>query len=626
METQDKTTRLWNISGGMAGLLIFLAILVAVNIIVNQFRLRKDLTEERLYTLSSGTRQVLSKLDRDVTLMFFFNGSSPEIPAPLKGFARQVEDLLKEYEAAGGGRVTVEKYDPKPDSDDEDLAMRYGINPQAVTAGGGMLYLGLVAVSGDMQAAIPLIDPRTEELLEYNITRMLYRVTTVKKPVAGILSSLPVTGAEAPMMPGQPPRSEPPWAPFAELGQDYTVRNLDPSTGKIDDDVDALVVVHPKNLDDKTLFAIDQFVLRGGHLLAFVDPLCAVDQDMAGMSQFGMGGNKGSTLGKLFQAWGLTYEPGKVVADLKAMTPLRNRNNTIENNPYYLSLRRPNMAKDDIVTAPLDSVLMVMAGALGNEASEGLKLTPLIQSSDQAVLADAMMLQFDPNAYKREFQKGHKRYNLAVRLQGKFKTAYPDGAPAVDATNKAAAASLKESAKPGTVVIVADTDMLNNGFCVRDMGFFGLQQPINDNISLFANLLEQLAGSADLIGVRCRGSSQRPFTRVLALQAEAQAKWMEQEQMLEQRLQATQQRMEELQRKKDDKQRFVLSAEQNKELASFREEVLKYKADLKNVRRNLREGIESLGMKVKLINILLVPCLVAAVGLIVGIIRRTSTR
>lgn len=626
METKAKTNRFWKISGGFAGLVIFLVILIAVNIIVGQFRVRKDLTGEKLYTLSDGTRKVLSKVDRDVTLMFFFNSSSPEVPAPLKDFARQVEDLLKEYEVAGGGHVTLEKYDPKPDSDAEDLAMRFGINGQAIPQSGTMIYLGLVAVSADTQAAIPVIDPRAEELLEYNITRMIYRVTTPRKPVVGVLSPLPVMGSTPPMMmPGQRPQRTPPWTAFAELAQDYTLRMVNPTAESIDTDIDTLVVVHPRDISDRTQFAIDQFVLRGGRLLAFVDPLCVMDQNEESMNQYGMGSKRSSSLDKLFSAWGVKYEPGKVLADLGASTPLRGRNNAVENSPLYLSLRGNNMAPGDIVTAPINSALMVMAGAFGNEASDGIKLTPLIRSSDQSVLTDAMMLQFDPNAFKRQFQQGHKSYYLAVRLQGAFKTAFPDGMPAAPGETNQVASSpfLKEAKGDGSVILVADADLLGNDFTVRDIGFFGIAQPINDNISLFANMVEQQAGSSDLIGIRCRGRTQRPFSRVLALAAEAQGKWMQQEQMIEERLRSTQQRMDELQRQKDDKQRFVLSPEQTKELDGFRQEVLKYRADLKKVRRNLREGIETLGMKVKLINILLVPSLVAAAGVLFAVIRRT---
>jgi ABC-type uncharacterized transport system involved in gliding motility auxiliary subunit len=637
MEAKPKTTRFLKLSSSAAGLLVLLAILIAVNVIVGHMRVRKDFTSEKLYTLSDGTRKVLKKLDTDVTLMFFFNSSAPEVPAPIKNFAQQVEDLLREYEGAGGGRVVLEKYDPKPDSDAEDLAQRYGLEGQALPQSGTALYLGLVVIAGERQAAIPMIDPRTEELLEYSITRMIHRVTAVKKPVVGVLSPLPVMGTKAPpyMMPGQPrPPQQPAWAAFRELSQDYDVRTLAPTVDRIDDDIDVLAVVHPKDLSEKTLYALDQFVLRGGRLMAFVDPFCLADTGSAdmGMGQFGMPG-RSSNLDKLFDAWGVKYEAGKVVADLEASTPLRGRNNQIEQSPLYLSLRKGAFAEKDVLTSSLNSMLLVMAGSFGNEAAEGLKLTPLATSSEQSAPTEAMMLQYDPNAFRRQFKSGHQRLNLAARLQGKFKSAFPDGKPKDSETNQvesgsAPAEHLKESKEAGNVILVADADMLNTEFCGQDINFFGYKafQPFNDNISFFANMMEQLAGSADLIGIRCRGRTQRPFTRVLELQAKAQEQWMEQEQELQQRLQATQQRMSELQGQKDEKQRNVISSAQAKELARFREEVLQYKKELKNVRRNLREGIESLGMQVKLLNILLMPALVAVAGIVFFVVRRMRTQ
>ena len=633
METRPHQSRFWKLSGSLAGLITLLVILVAVNVIIGQWRVRKDFTQEKLYTLSDGTRKVLGRLDRDVTLMFFFNSSAPDVPAPLKVFAQQVEDLLKEYELAGGGRVMVEKYDPKPDSDSEDLAQRYGLTGEAVTPTGPVMYLGLVAVSGDQQATIPMIDPRTEDLLEYNITRMIHRITTARKPVVGVMSSLPVMGSgpSPMMMPGQRPPQDPPWAAFRELSQDYEVRIVSPSAESIEHDVDSLVVVHPKDLSDKSLYAIDQFVLRGGHLLAFIDPFCVADPggEVGGMSQYGAP-SRSSTLGVLFDAWGVKYYAGKILADLNASTQLRSRNNTVENSPLYLSLRKGNMAAGDVLTSSIDSVMMVMAGALGNEVADGLKLTPLITSSEQSALADTMMVQFDPGAFRRELKNGRSRYNLAVRLQGKFKTAFPAGQPKTPGeTNQVVSADhLAVSKGTGNVIVVADVDMLYNEFCGRDVNFLGMTgfQPFNQNINLFANMIEQMAGSSDLIGIRCRGRTERPFTRVLELQGQAQAQWLEQEQALEEKLQATQRRMDELQQKKDDKQRFVISPEQQKELAGFRQEVAKYKQELKQVRRNLREGIEALGVKIKFINILAMPLLVVLAGIGLAVGHRVKTR
>lgn len=624
MEKSTIPSRFLKLSGSVTGLILLLVILVAANVMIGRFTLRKDLTAEKLYTLSDGTRQLVKNLDRNVDLMFFFNSSAPEVPGPIKQFARQVEDLLKEYETASEGKIRMVKYDPKPDSDAEDLAQRYGLQGQMLPPVGPMLYLGLVAVSGNQQALLPVVDPRNEETLEYNITRMIHRVANTRKPVVGILSSLPVMGSAPPpyMMPGQPrPTPQPPWAPFRELAQDYQVRTIDPGNPEaIEAGLDSLIVVHPKELSGKMLHAIDQFVLRGGHLVAFVDPFCVVDPGASPeMAQFGgLGGERSSSLGKLFEAWGVTYDPGKVVADLKATTALRGRNNAVEQSAIYLSLRRENLAEKEILTSPVESLMMVMAGAFGDQAAEGLKLTPLIFTSGQSALTEAMMLQYDPSAFRRNFKAGHQPLNLAVRLQGQFKTAFPNGLADAADTNAPASppARLKVSAKEGNVILVADADMLFNDFCVQELNLFGYTgfQPINDNINLFANIVELMAGSSDLIAVRCRGSANRPFTRVLALQANAQERWMEQEQVLEQKLQAAQRRIDELQRQKDEKQRYILSPQQARELEGVRSEVLKYKTELKQVRRNLREDIEALGMKLKAINILLVPLLVAFAG------------
>lgn len=634
MDTKAKTTRFWKLSGSAVGLIVLLVILVAVNVIVGSFRARKDLTQEKLYTLTDGTRKVLGKLDRTVTLMFFYTSSAPDVPGPIKQFAQQVDDLLREYEMAGGGRVVLEKYDPKPDSAEEDLAQRHGLEGQAIPQTGTPLYLGVVATCGDTQASIPVIDPRSEELLEYSLTRLIHRVATAKKPTLGVMSSLPVLGSQVPMMmPGQRQPQEAAWASFRDLQQDYEVRSIPVTADRIDDSVDALMVVHPKDLSEKTLYALDQFVLRGGHLLAFVDPFCVADSASADpMGGFSMP-KRSSDLGRLFEAWGVKYDAGKIVADLQATTPLRGRNNTVEYSPLYLSLRKDNMNKNDVMTSPLNTLMMVMAGAFTDDAADGLKVTPLITTSEQSGLTDAMMAQFDPNAFKRQFKSGLKKLNLAIRVQGKFKTAFPEGAPRDPSgdTNDVASATgahLAQASTDGNVILVADVDMLANDFCVQEMNFLGYSafQPINDNVSLMANMADQVAGSSDLMGIRCRGRTFRPFTRVLELQAQAQERWLAQEQLIEQKLADTEQRMAELQRQKDDKQRFVLSPEQAREIERFKAETLKNKQELKQVRRNLREGIEALGMKVKLINIALVPLLVGLAGIAYWLVRRLKPR
>ncbi|MDD5677913.1 MAG: Gldg family protein [Kiritimatiellae bacterium] len=636
--------QLWKFTGSLIGLLALLAVLIAANILLNRVRARVDLTEEKLYTLSEGTRTVLKSLDGPVTLKFFFSGSSPEVPVPLKNFARQVEDLLKEYELASGGKVLVETYDPEPDSDAEEWAQRYGLAGEQLGIMNFALYMGLVAVKGDTLSALPFLDPRNEAMLEYNITRMIARVANPKKPVVGILSSLPVMGVRAfpYAMPGQPrPKNQPPWVAFQDLNKDYEVRQLPVDVDAIDPDLDVLIAVHPKAISEKTQYAIDQFVLRGGRLLAFIDPMCLADA-MNQEAAMGMA-RPMSDLGRLPAAWGITYDPDQVVADLTASTRVQRGDNVVEDNPMFLTLRNANISGKDIVTSSLESLGLPIAGAFSGTGTEGLSVGSLLVSSEQSALISFFSAQLGGEAVRREFKSGLKRLNLSIRLQGKFKTAFPQGKPkaAPDQEKKDPAESAKEPAKPedttpalkesikaSTVILVADVDMLYDPFAVQEMPIFGQRvfQPLNDNVNFFANALEQLSGSVDLLQIRARGRIERPFDRVQDLQSEAQQRWMMQERTLQEQLAATQTRLESLQSQKDKSQRFILSAEQEQEIAKFKQEQIKTQRELKQVRKNLREGIEELGVKVKVINILAVPVLVCLAGLAFGWRRRQSMR
>ncbi|MBU4212912.1 MAG: Gldg family protein [Verrucomicrobia bacterium] len=631
------TRQFWKFTGSLVGLLALLAILIAVNIILSRVRVRADLTEEKIYTLAEGTRAVLKSLDGPVTLKFFFSGGTAEIPMPLKNFARQVEDLLEEYELASGGKLMVETYNPKPDSDAEEWAQRYGLAGEQLGIMDSTLYLGLVAVKGDTLSVLPFLDPRNERMLEYNITRMIARVANPKKPVVGILSSLPVMGVRSfpYAMPGQPlPKNQPPWVAFQDLNKDYEVRQLPAETDAIDPAIDVLIVVHPKAISEKTQYAIDQFVLRGGRLLAFIDPLCLADA-MNQEAAMGMA-RPMSDLGRLTAAWGITYEPDKVVADLSASTRVQRSDNSVEENPVFLSLRNSNIDGHDMITSSLELLGLPVAGAFSGTGVEGLSVGSLLVSSDQSALISAMAVQMGVEVIRREFKSGGKRLNMAIRLQGKFKTAFPQGKPktAPDGEKKEPAKpedttpALKESAKASTVILVADVDMLYDAFAVQEIPIFGQRvfQPLNDNINFFVNAVEQLSGSADLGQIRARGRFDRPFDRVQELQSEAQQRWMMQERTLQEQLAATKERLESLQSKKDKSQRYILSAEQEQEIAKFKQEQIKTQHELRQVRKNLREGIEELGVKVKVINILAVPVLVCLAGLVFGWYRRQSVK
>ena len=627
----DKQSKTFSrIGTGAAGLAVLLVIIGAANLIISNRRLRVDLTAEKLYTLSDGSRQVLGKLENDVVLKFYFSSSSAEMPMGLKTYANQVQDLLKEYEIAGKGRVSLEAYDPKPDSDSEEWAQRYGIEPQQTSMFGQPVYFGLVAVSGDNEQVIPGFNPRTEATLEYDVTRLITRVAWPEKPVLGVLSSLSVLGApQNPMMMMQ--RRRPPqdqgWAAFQELRKDYTVRELKTDAEEIDADVKTLIVLHPKDLSDKTLFAIDQFVLRGGRLVVCVDPFSVADfeanqQQNPMMMQMGGGGQAGpSTLGKLFDAWGVGFDTSKIVADLSCATKLNGGNGRVEDNPAFLSLGQANMVKGDLLTAQLSSVMMPFAGALSGNTPKELTFTPLITSSkDNACLVDQMNAQFGMSAMRAQLKPDGVQRVLAARLQGTFKTAFPNGVEG-GATN---AAPNHLTSGTSTVMVFGDADFLNDRFCVQMVNslFGSMAQPINDNLTLFGNSVEQYAGREELIGVRSRGEFNRPFSKVDALEVKAMKKWQAEEERLEAALQETQQRLTALQQQKTGTERLILSKEQQSELEQFRKTQAETRKQLKGVRKNLNKEIESLGLTLKVVNIALIPLLVIGLGVFRGIQRK----
>ena len=611
-------------SKGVVGLVLVGAIAASSVVILANLPLRCDMTAERLYTLSNGSKAVLGQLTEDVTLKYYVSSSSAEMPMALKTYAQQVGNLLKEYARAGGGRLVVEEYDPKPDSDAEEWAQRYGVEPQ--TGGnpfGQGVYFGVVAVCGDREETLGVLSPRTESTLEYDLTRLVTRVAWPERPVVGVMTSLPdVLGAKMnPMMMQMGQRPPQGWAAFSELAKDYDVRAVEPDAEKIDDDVKALVVLHAKNLPDKTLYAIDQFVLRGGKLVACVDPLSIKDMQSARAQQNpmmgGMGGDGPSTLGKLFDAWGVKFDEGKIACDLEAATKLNNGQGGVESNPAFLSLGAENMDKGDLIVADLTNVMFPFAGAFTFEKKDmDLAFAPVITTSkENSCATDKMSLQF--GGMKDMVPDGASRI-LAARLSGTFRTAFPKGP---DGTNDVSAAHAEGKS---SVLLFADSDFLADDFCVRMMRtpFGAIPQLVNENLMLFANAMEQFAGREELIGVRSRGASDRPFKVVNELEAEATKKWQAREAAFQEELQQTQQRLSALQKEKKGGERFILSKEQQDEIVKLRKSQAETRKQLKNVRKELTADIDALGLRLKVANIALVPVLVVLFGLLRGYLRR----
>lgn len=611
-------------SKGATALVLVAIIAAAANVVLAKLPLRVDLTAERLYTLSSGSRAVLGKLDTDVTIKYYVSKSASDMPMMLKTYAQQVENLLKEYVRASNGSIVLEAYDPKPDSDAEEWAQRYGVEPQTVNPFGSPIYFGVVAVCGDREETLGVLSPKTESTLEYDLTRLVTRVAWPERPVIGVMTSLSgVLAAPAnPMMMQMGQRPPAGWAAFAELAKDYDVREVATDSKEIDPSVKTLVLLHAKDLSDATLYAIDQFVLRGGKLVACVDPFSIKDMIASRQQQQNpmmaqMGGDGPSTLGKLFDAWGVKFDTGKIACDLAAATKLGNNQGGVEENPAFLSLGAANMKSDDLLVSRLTQVMLPFAGALSFAKKDmALEFEPVIVSStDNSCVVDKMALQF--GGVKDMVPDGSVRI-LAARISGTFKTAFPKGP---DGTNDVSKAITEGKS---AVLVVADSDFLADDFCVRIMKtpFGQIPQLINENLTLFSNIIEQFAGREELIGVRSRGASDRPFKKVDELEAQAMRKWQQKEADLQAELQATQQRLQALQSRKSGNERMILSKEQQDEIIRFRKMQADTSRQLKNVRKELTSGIDSLGLTLKTINIALMPVIVVLFGLLRGWLRK----
>jgi ABC-type uncharacterized transport system involved in gliding motility auxiliary subunit len=628
-----------------AGVVIMAAIVIAFNLVTASMHRRMDLTKEKAYTLSDGTKAILGKLDTPVKIRFYCTQSENATPYTmyLKAYAKKVEDLLSEYRQAAHGKLVIEKYDPQPDSDAEDSARLNGIDAQNLPDG-ERFYLGLAVNQLDANEAIPFLSPDRERQLEYDISRAISRVVTPEKPVVGIMSPLPVFGMEPnPMMEqmGQQPQGQEPWALVNELKGDFTVKRVGMDATKIDDDIKVLVVIHPKDISEPAQYAIDQFVMRGGKLIAFLDASSMVDRNNQNPMMGQMPGG-GSTMDKLLKAWGLQFDTSKVVADRNFMMNTGEEGDTAQEHPVWLALTPEGINSNDIATAELENVWYFSGGAFTGQPVAGLNETVLLHSTPDSQLVDGMTANFSGENVLKEFKPSGNTYALAVRLSGKFKTAFPDGNPSdtkdadekKDDKNKTPEKktdnSLKETKDNNTVVLVGDADMIYDGFALRKINtpFGAMAMAMNGNLNFAQNLVEQLSGDNNLIAVRSRAVLQHPFTRVKKIENEAQARYMDKIKELQDGRDKAAARLSKLQQQKSQNQQYILSPEQQTEIENLKKSEAKINTDLRNVQKDLRRDVVSLQHQVEWINIASMPLAVtlAGVGLAVFKRKRTSAK
>ena len=596
---------------------IFVALVVLSGLLLRGARV--DLTENELYTLSDGTRAILGRIEEPVNLYFFYSEEAAQDIPLVRTYAQRVRELLEEIESAADGMVRLEVVDPVPFSEAEDRAAGFGLQAVPLGSSGESLFFGLAGTnSTDGQVIIPFFQPDKEAFLEYDVAKLIASLAIDDKPVVGLLSTLP-------MGPGLDPATRSVaegWVVHGELDQLFELRTLEPTLTRIDEDVDLVVLVHPKDLSPDALYAIDQFVLRGGRLVVFVDPHSGAEQPPQGMDpSMAMFQGRSSDLETLFAAWGVRFDPTRVVLDAQNALQIQGPQGNVVRHLAILGLGLDDLNQKDVVSAELEALNLATAGWFELTEDATVTLEPLAQTSAavSAVGADRVRFLPDPESLFDDFEPQGEPRVLAARLTGALKTAFPD---------RSGEGHLAESQADASMILVADTDLLTDRMWVQVQPFLGqrLLNAFANNGDFVVNAVDNLVGSAELISVRARASSSRPFGTVDALKRRADDRFRQKEQELQAQLADTERKLQELQTARSDQQSLLLTPEQQAELERFQEEKLRIRKELRQVRRQLDADIESLGATLKFVNIALVPLLITlfALGLLAWRARRRA--
>jgi ABC-type uncharacterized transport system involved in gliding motility auxiliary subunit len=633
------------------GLGLALVLFLAANILARAglSSSRVDLTADKLFTLSPGTYSVLSKIDEPVTLRFYYSPTlGNELPNVGK-YATRVRDVLKEYAAIARGKLRLEIIEPVPFSDAEDQAVAAGLQGLPLDRTGEMVYFGLAGSnSTDDEERVAFFSPDREAFLEYDLTKLIHNLANPKRKTIGLMTALPVKGFPGTMMARLNPALARPWQLLAHLQQLFDLKEVPMDAAEIPAGIDVLLVIHPAEISAKAMYAIDQFALGGGRVVAMVDPLSEAAERSLGPGAKPVPATSG--LKPLFDAWGVDMAEGQAVGD---MTTARRVNAGTESRPQAVEypiwqiLRPANFSTTDLIANGIEVMQLTSPGALSAKEGATTSFTPLIQTSARADLVDVEKIKGKP-----DFQgiienfKPSGVYTIAARISGPVKTAFPNGLPKEEpkegedgksddkpaAEDKPAKPQLMESKGPIQAVIIADTDLLQDRFWVQMQNLFGqaVAMPLSNNMDFVTNALDNLTGSNDLIGLRSRGISQRPFERVEALQREAETRLRAKERELQAQREETEKKIAELQRPGQAAAaqggQVTLSPAQQEEIEKFKGELLKIRRDLRGVQLDLRKDIERLKTRLWFFDIALIPLLVTVIAIGLGIWRMRRRR
>jgi ABC-type uncharacterized transport system involved in gliding motility auxiliary subunit len=598
-------------------------ILVSVNIVAARFpAVRVDMTQDKLYTLSRGTKRTLDKIAEPITLRFYYSTRLGDSIPSYGVYAARVREMLGQYVVAAKGKIRLEIYDPAPFSDAEDQAVSFGLKGVPLNQQGDQVYFGLAGTnSTDDQQVIPFFSPDRERFLEYDLTRLVHTLAFPNRTVVGLMSSLPLAGDPIAALHGQPGAAA---AVIDQLKQLYAVKDIAPTAGAIPAGTDVLMLVHPQNLSDKTLFAIDQFVMNGGKALVFVDPYSEAEAESPGSAA----GKDASDLEPLFKAWGVKLLPNVVAGDRddarRVGVPMPGRGEQPMDYVAWLSLKPPYLNHDDPITADLDRVNVATAGILEPVPGAKTNFAPLITTSpnSEKIPVDKVKRLPDVGELLAHFRPDDTRYTIAAHITGIADSAFPNGLPGAPSVPH-----VEQAKQPINVVVAADTDMLDDRFWAQTHDFFGQRVvvPSAANGDFVANAIEVLAGGEDLVGLRSRGTSARPFVVIEKIQSAADQEYAAREQTLEQKLKDTQAKLHNL-TGGAGAAAAAPSPEQEKAVAQFRADMLTTRQELRQVQAALRRDISRLKTILEFADIVLVPFIIAAAALVLGALRLKRRR
>ena len=624
-----------------------IALILLLSVLVVSFlpSLRIDLTEDRLYSLSDGTRNILASLNQPVELMFFYSDSATEDVPQLRTYGNRVQELLREIVIASEGNLRLSVIDPEPFSEEEDLATQFGVRAVPVTQGGEGVYFGLVAAQDEegvpealrVTETMPLIRPDQEEFLEYEFMKIITQVTNPERTIIGLITQLDIDGGFDPMT-GQGTQQ---WMIMDLIRQLYEVRRVDLTSDFIEEDIDILMIVHPEGLSDRFLYAVDQYVLQGGDALVFLDPNA---DSMVGRSPQGnlIPAGMSSELPGLLEAWGIEFDNTKVLADNElALRVMMGQGQRPMPHLGMLGVQGNFLAQDDVITNRLETINLSSAGAISQLDNTNTTFEPLIVSSSDSMLMDRSFVESvtDPTLLFDEFESEDRSFVIAARVSGLIETAFPDGQPTIAETEEESSSDEEEgdeevfepdaldnvdevseevgvehisaSTEPSNILVFADSDILSDRLWVQVTQFFGqrIPQPFANNGDLIINSMDNLSGGADLSSIRSRGRYSRPFTKVLTLQREADDRLRQEEGELLGRVAETEASLAELSMDEDGNPIGELTTEIQTEIDRFNAELIDTRRRLREVRFQLTEDIEQLGSNLKAANTALVPIL-----------------